>query len=549
MIVLAASGDTWGISGPTFLRYYLVAAAWWSSAGVLPGPSCRPLGRRHDRPTRAAAGRVPQRWPPTRRARRAGRPARQRRDRRAPGPAADHRRRRADRGHPTGPGHPLGRPPARPGPGAAAGRARTHRARPDPQRPGAARSADNDAQRARARFGRTILLPCWASAWLRLVSGLFNGRPVGYLLLTLVALAGRHAAAAPGPVRTRAGRRRAARRPPRAHPPRPASAPAYATYGAAGAAMGVALYGTASLWALDPASPSRPRSSARPLPAAAVGGGSDGSSGGGGDSSQLGRRQLLRRWRRLRRWRGVRRMTGPSRGRHRLAAGDRRLRGRAARPALRRGGRRVGARPPGRCRPGCAELRDRGVTVVPHGVRLSLGGAEPVDPARVAHLAAVADALDAPLVSEHIAFVRAGGLEAGHLLPVPRSREAVDAVVRQRPAHPGRAAGADRAGTDRGVVRLARRRARRGGLPHRDPRPHRRTAAAGRRQRVRQRPQPGRRPGGAAGPAAAGAGRVRPRRRRRRARRLLPRHPHRRGARRRCSSWSASSAPGAGRRR
>jgi uncharacterized protein (UPF0276 family) len=62
-------------------------------------------------------------------------------------------------------------------------------------------------------------------------------------------------------------------------------------------------------------------------------------------------------------------------------------------------------------------------------VRLSLGGAEPVDPARVAHLAHCAGALGAPLVSEHLAFVRAGGLEAGHLLPVPRSRAAVTAIV------------------------------------------------------------------------------------------------------------------------
>ncbi|GIJ77507.1 hypothetical protein SAMN05443287_11247 [Micromonospora phaseoli] len=77
---------------------------------------------------------------------------------------------------------------------------------------------------------------------------------------------------------------------------------------------------------------------------------------------------------------------------------------------------------------GLVELRERGVTVVPHGVRLSLGGAEPVEPARVAHLATVAELLAAPLVSEHIAFVRAGGLEAGHLLPLPRTREAVDVV-------------------------------------------------------------------------------------------------------------------------
>jgi uncharacterized protein (UPF0276 family) len=79
--------------------------------------------------------------------------------------------------------------------------------------------------------------------------------------------------------------------------------------------------------------------------------------------------------------------------------------------------------------PALVALRDRGVHVVPHGVKLSLGGADPVDPDRVAHLASCADRLGAPLVSEHIAFVRAGGLEAGHLLPVPRTREAVDAIV------------------------------------------------------------------------------------------------------------------------
>jgi uncharacterized protein (UPF0276 family) len=78
---------------------------------------------------------------------------------------------------------------------------------------------------------------------------------------------------------------------------------------------------------------------------------------------------------------------------------------------------------------GLAALRERGVTVVPHGVRLSLGGAEPVSAERVGHLATCAELVGAPLVSEHIAFVRAGGLEAGHLLPVPRSREAVDALV------------------------------------------------------------------------------------------------------------------------
>ena len=76
-----------------------------------------------------------------------------------------------------------------------------------------------------------------------------------------------------------------------------------------------------------------------------------------------------------------------------------------------------------------ADLITRGVTVVPHGVRLSLGGAEPVQADRVKHLAGVASLVGAPLVSEHVAFVRAGGVEAGHLLPVPRTRAALAALT------------------------------------------------------------------------------------------------------------------------
>ncbi|MFB7556389.1 DUF692 domain-containing protein [Streptomyces brevispora] len=80
-------------------------------------------------------------------------------------------------------------------------------------------------------------------------------------------------------------------------------------------------------------------------------------------------------------------------------------------------------------------LRERGVTVVPHGVSLGLGGADRPDPGRLADLAARAALLGTPLVTEHIAFVRAGGprtaspvLEAGHLLPVPRTWAALDVL-------------------------------------------------------------------------------------------------------------------------
>ncbi|MCX2185147.1 DUF692 domain-containing protein [Streptomyces sp. SKN60] len=80
-------------------------------------------------------------------------------------------------------------------------------------------------------------------------------------------------------------------------------------------------------------------------------------------------------------------------------------------------------------------LMGRGVTVVPHGVSLGLGGADRPDAGRLDALARKAEALGAPLVTEHIAFVRAGGpltatplLEAGHLLPVPRTWDALDVL-------------------------------------------------------------------------------------------------------------------------
>ncbi|MEV7144032.1 DUF692 domain-containing protein [Streptomyces tauricus] len=90
---------------------------------------------------------------------------------------------------------------------------------------------------------------------------------------------------------------------------------------------------------------------------------------------------------------------------------------------------------PGHLPESLVRLRERGVTVVPHGVSLGLGGADRPAEAKLADLAARAEALGSPLVTEHIAFVRAGGaltasplLEAGHLLPVPRTRDALDVL-------------------------------------------------------------------------------------------------------------------------
>jgi hypothetical protein len=74
-------------------------------------------------------------------------------------------------------------------------------------------------------------------------------------------------------------------------------------------------------------------------------------------------------------------------------------------------------------------LQDRGISIVLHGVSLSLGGAEPPDRKRLEALEALAVKLGVPFVSEHIAFVRAGGIESGHLLPLPRTQEALDVLV------------------------------------------------------------------------------------------------------------------------
>ncbi|MCX4783278.1 DUF692 domain-containing protein [Streptomyces sp. NBC_01264] len=89
---------------------------------------------------------------------------------------------------------------------------------------------------------------------------------------------------------------------------------------------------------------------------------------------------------------------------------------------------------PGHLPESLLRLLERGVRVVPHGVSLGIGGADRPDPAKLAALGERAVALGAPLVTEHIAFVRTSSvapgpvLEAGHLLPVARTRDALDVL-------------------------------------------------------------------------------------------------------------------------
>jgi uncharacterized protein (UPF0276 family) len=69
------------------------------------------------------------------------------------------------------------------------------------------------------------------------------------------------------------------------------------------------------------------------------------------------------------------------------------------------------------------------VPVTLHGIGLSLGSTGRLDPERVRHVARVAEAVQPPWLSEHIAFTRAGGIEIGHLTALPFTREAVATVA------------------------------------------------------------------------------------------------------------------------
>jgi uncharacterized protein (UPF0276 family) len=68
--------------------------------------------------------------------------------------------------------------------------------------------------------------------------------------------------------------------------------------------------------------------------------------------------------------------------------------------------------------------------LIPHGLDLSLGSAEGIDPVYLDKFAALVNRLDPPWWSEHLAFTRAGGISIGHLATLPYTHEAVEVVAR-----------------------------------------------------------------------------------------------------------------------
>jgi uncharacterized protein len=70
------------------------------------------------------------------------------------------------------------------------------------------------------------------------------------------------------------------------------------------------------------------------------------------------------------------------------------------------------------------------VPVVLHATSLGLASTEPVDRKRLDALARVVDWLEPEVWSEHLAFVRAGGAEVGHLAAPPRNDATLAGLVR-----------------------------------------------------------------------------------------------------------------------
>lgn len=68
--------------------------------------------------------------------------------------------------------------------------------------------------------------------------------------------------------------------------------------------------------------------------------------------------------------------------------------------------------------------------LIPHGLNLSLGSAEGVDEVYLEKFAALVENVQPEWCSDHICFTKSGGVDIGHLSPVPFTSEAVNVLLR-----------------------------------------------------------------------------------------------------------------------
>jgi hypothetical protein len=76
------------------------------------------------------------------------------------------------------------------------------------------------------------------------------------------------------------------------------------------------------------------------------------------------------------------------------------------------------------------ELKElaRRFPLVPHGLSLSVGTAEPADEQYLSRVAHLVKRINAPWWSDHLAMTRAGGIDIGHLAPLPFTEEMLEVV-------------------------------------------------------------------------------------------------------------------------
>ena len=139
-------------------------------------------------------------------------------------------------------------------------------------------------QRRSARLIPLLLLGLLGLGVVRLVAGLTDGKPVLLLVLMLAAFSVVTLVLLLAlPLRTRAANSALSQlRVHHAHLS-PKSSPAYATYGAAGAAMGVALFGGVALWGLDPGFAAEAQVERHSIASSGDRNGGSGGGDGGGD--------------------------------------------------------------------------------------------------------------------------------------------------------------------------------------------------------------------------------------------------------------------------
>jgi uncharacterized protein len=74
------------------------------------------------------------------------------------------------------------------------------------------------------------------------------------------------------------------------------------------------------------------------------------------------------------------------------------------------------------------ELLQAHFPIIPHAINLSIGSAEGLDLDYLKKISKLIKQLNPPWWSEHICFTKAGGIDIGHLAPLPYTKEAIEVI-------------------------------------------------------------------------------------------------------------------------